>query len=638
MEERSGAIAGAPHYRPEIDGLRAVAIVPVLLFHAGVTGFGGGFLGVDVFFVISGYLITHVLLRDLQAGGIRFAHFYERRARRIVPALVPVLFACAAAAWWIMTAEDFRHFGRSLGAAALFGSNVWLALRSNYFAPEDSVTPLLHTWSLGVEEQFYLLFPLALAWCWRMGRRAALVAILLALSASFVAYLWLSPLRPEWAFFLLPTRLWELLLGAAAAAGPRRPLPGAAGWAGLAFIAAALAMGQSAIALPLVTLGTALVLLSAGAGGAATLLRWRSLVWLGTISYGTYLWHMPLFAFAHYRWLGPLPALATVVLLSASFALGWVSYRWIERPVRTNRLLGARKAITLFCLASLGLAAALGVAIASERIGPRNGPVQQAAGARFAGEGMSEVEIPLGGERLPFVLYGDSHARQYYPAMVARFGSGALISADGCMALPGVSNVAGDDPDPTRCRQHYGRLLTLVEQRPATVVVFAHLWDRMLWDAGGTVDGQRPTEGAHQSLARGLNRAIAALPPGTRVAVIGHVPAARPPRAPGMAHGWPRCRAYLNATCPTSYPVAQAEGAAVNRLLRAIVASEPRAVFLDPAEVLCGAATCPIVDRGKLVYSDESHVSAAYVRLVVARLARLLDKPPRALALPPRRP
>ena len=193
MEGNRGTIGTmpAPGYRPEIDGLRAVAIVPVVLFHAGVPGFGGAFIGVDVFFVISGYLITAILARDLAGGGIRFAHFYERRARRIVPALLAVLAVCAVAAWSVMTAEDFRHFGRSLGATALFGSNMWYALRSNYFNTPSSAQPLLHTWSLGVEEQFYLVFPIVLAVCWRLGRRFTRAAVAALLTVSFAGGLWL---------------------------------------------------------------------------------------------------------------------------------------------------------------------------------------------------------------------------------------------------------------------------------------------------------------------------------------------------------------------------------------------------------------------------------------------------------------
>lgn len=205
--QASERLGPGPRYRPEIDGLRAIAIVPVVLFHASLPGFGGGFVGVDVFFVISGYLITRILVRDLAAGGVRYAHFYERRARRIVPALLPVLGFAALLSWLAMTGEDFRHFGRSLGATALFGSNVWYALRSNYFLPDMSVRPLLHTWSVAVEEQFYIAYPLVLAIIWKQGSRLALPAVAGLLAASMAAAFWLVSTRPEWAFFMLPTRL-----------------------------------------------------------------------------------------------------------------------------------------------------------------------------------------------------------------------------------------------------------------------------------------------------------------------------------------------------------------------------------------------------------------------------------------------
>ena len=624
-----------PCYRPEIDGLRAIAIVPVVLFHASLPGFGGGFIGVDVFFVISGYLITRILVRDLAAGGVRYAHFYERRARRIVPALLPVLGFSALLSWLAMTGEDFRHFGRSLGATALFGSNVWYALRSNYFLPDMSVRPLLHTWSVAVEEQFYIAYPLVLAIIWKCGRRLALPAVAALLAASMAAAFWLVSTRPEWAFFMLPTRLWELMAGAVCALlpSPRRPVP-MAGWVGLGLLIAGFAVTGENTPVPgplllIPVAGTMLLILFANTESAVgRMLSARPLVGVGLISYGTYLWHLPLFALAGYVWFGGLPALGVAGLITASLVLGWLSYRVVERPIRERRIFASRRSIGLLSLGGLALFAALGIAIATQRLGSYAGATEQAMGAQFAGDGIDEVVVPPGHAPLDFVLYGDSHARQYYRPFSERFGTGALVSEDGCLSLPGVSNVAHDDADPDHCRELVDRLTSLFRERKVGVVVFAQLWDRELWGNSGELTSDLASGAGRRALESALDRAVAAVPEGSRIVIIGHVPAARPADAPAMADGWPRCERYLNTVCPREIPRSQAEGNAINRVLSAFAARHPRVIYLDPADVLCGPAACPIVDGDRLVYNDESHVALDYGRRIAARVAALLNAPP----------
>jgi peptidoglycan/LPS O-acetylase OafA/YrhL len=555
--------------------------------------------------------------------------------------LLPVLALSTVVAWAVMTGEDFRHFGRSLGATAMFVSNVWYALRSSYFLPEASVLPLLHTWSLGVEEQFYLVFPLVLAICWRIGRRARMVAIVSLLIASLALASWMAAERPEWAFFLLPTRLWELMAGAACAlaTGPART-PGWVGWAGLALLAAGFALIDESTKVPgllllLPVAGTIAALLSGPRSATARFLSLRPLVAIGAASYGTYLWHLPLFAFAHYLRFGPLPAAVVGALIGASLIAGWLSYRLIEQPVRRSTILGSRKSLALFCVGGLLLFAALGIAIATERLNARGAGLERSLDARFAGEGIDQIELPPGDAAMPFVLYGDSHARQYYRAFSDRFGGGALISGDGCLSLPGLSNIDPPDPDAKECRSKFTELAALVRARPAGVVIFAALWDRPLWGTAGGPIGAMPSRGGRLAFEQALARAIEQVPPSTRLVIIGHVPAARPKGAPAMQFGWLRCRTYLNANCPTLIARRQAEGSAVNRVLREFAANHPRVVFVDPEDLLCGQATCPIITKGRLVYSDESHVALWAGRRIVDRVAQLLTAPaPAATRLP----
>lgn len=201
-------------YRREIDGLRALAVLPVILFHAGFRTFSGGFVGVDVFFVISGYLITTIILAELEQGKFSIINFYERRARRILPALFLVMFACLPFAWLWLLPQDMDSFSQSLIAVSVFASNILFWKTSGYFDTAAELKPLLHTWSLAVEEQYYLFFPLFLMLAWRLSRRWILPLLGVSFVASLTAAQWNSAAKPMAAFFLLPTRGWELLIGA----------------------------------------------------------------------------------------------------------------------------------------------------------------------------------------------------------------------------------------------------------------------------------------------------------------------------------------------------------------------------------------------------------------------------------------
>jgi peptidoglycan/LPS O-acetylase OafA/YrhL len=204
-------------YRREIDGLRALAVLPVLLFHAGFQSFGGGYVGVDIFFVISGYLITSIIINELHSGTFSILKFYERRARRILPALFLVMLTCLPFAWWWMSPTGLHDFSKSVVAVSLFLSNILFWKETGYFATANELKPLLHTWSLAVEEQYYVLFPLFLMLAWRFGKRWIMGVLLLAALASLVLSEWALTRYASAPFYLLPTRGWELLIGALAA-------------------------------------------------------------------------------------------------------------------------------------------------------------------------------------------------------------------------------------------------------------------------------------------------------------------------------------------------------------------------------------------------------------------------------------
>ncbi|WP_102110106.1 acyltransferase family protein [Oceaniglobus roseus] len=330
-------------YRPEIDGLRAVAVLPVILFHAGFSAFGGGFVGVDVFFVISGYLITSIIFEGRARGTFSMGRFYERRARRILPALFLVMLCCLPFAWAWMIPDRFEDFAKSFGSVPLFLSNFYFLSQTGYFMPDAETQPLLHTWSLAVEEQYYLLFPLLVALCARMGRGGVIAVFAVVAGLSLGLAEWGLAHHPERTFFFTGARLWELMAGSILAVALRsRPRPGNGMLAafGLAAILAAVFLYQPDTPFPgvaalLPVLGTVLILACAAPGGLVTrLLSWRPMVAVGLVSYSAYLWHQPVFAFARIRSVGEPSSLAMLGLAALSLGLAALSWRFVEQPFR----------------------------------------------------------------------------------------------------------------------------------------------------------------------------------------------------------------------------------------------------------------------------------------------------------------
>ncbi|WP_306121161.1 acyltransferase family protein [Roseovarius sp. MMSF_3359] len=354
-------------YRAEIDGLRAVAVLPVIFFHAGFAPFAGGFVGVDVFFVISGYLITSLIAEELKTGSFSLAGFYDRRARRILPALFFVVLCCIPVAWFILLPKDLTEFLHSVMAVGMFASNILFWLQSGYFDTAAELKPLLHTWSLAVEEQFYIIFPLLLMALWRFGLRPliAVLAVLFFISLSLAE--WGALAYPSATFFLLHARGWELLIGAFAAlylqgrGGIRAGRVGdGLAAAGLLAIAAAVVLFDGRTPFPglyalVPTVGTALVILFAAPGTLThRLLSLRACVGIGLISYSMYLWHQPLFVFSRYLFGLPQGSYLFLALTVLTLLLAWITWRFIERPFRKKHF-RVRTVLITAAAASIGI-------------------------------------------------------------------------------------------------------------------------------------------------------------------------------------------------------------------------------------------------------------------------------------------
>ena len=360
-------------YRPEIDGLRALAVAPVVLFHAGYASFAGGYVGVDVFFVISGYLITSIIDRELSAGSFSLLDFYERRARRILPALWLVCLACIPFAWWLMTPEHLAEFAESLVAVALFVSNFLFWQQSGYFDTAAELTPLLHTWSLAVEEQFYVLYPLAMLVLLPRSRRLTIALLALACLASLLLAIWGARHAPHANYFLLPSRGFELGAGAllALTLGTRRPggpwLRATASLAGLLLILAGVVLLDSETPFPglaalLPVAGTSAIIAFSGNGDpVGRLLSLRPVVLVGLVSYSFYLWHQPVFVFARLWHFDGGPAPNYPLLIALGFALSWLSWKFVEAPFRSRRRIPRGRLVPALG-APILLGAAVGIA------------------------------------------------------------------------------------------------------------------------------------------------------------------------------------------------------------------------------------------------------------------------------------
>ncbi|MFK4580217.1 acyltransferase family protein [Bradyrhizobium ottawaense] len=356
-------------YRPEIDGLRAIAVLSVVLFHAGLNAIPGGYLGVDLFFVISGYLITSIISREIEDGRFTFAAFYERRARRILPALIVVLLTCVPFVLILMLPREVIEFSKSVIAVNVFASNVFFWAQSGYFDRTGELKPLLHTWSLGVEEQFYLFFPILLMFALRFGRRRASL-LLAAIAGASILYAEIGPQTKEATFYLIPSRIWELLIGALLALWSteklRAELPvltldilaaAGIGLIGYCFLDHGDIRYPGLRALP-AALGACLIIAFASAQTrTGKLLGSRIPVSIGLISYSAYLWHQPVFVFARLSGFDRPNVGVALALTAFSLALAVLTYRFIEQPARDRSWL---KRPALIALSSLGMACLAG--------------------------------------------------------------------------------------------------------------------------------------------------------------------------------------------------------------------------------------------------------------------------------------
>jgi len=635
-------------YRAEIDGLRALAVAPVILFHAGFELFSGGFVGVDVFFVISGYLITTILIEDIENKRFSIVNFYERRARRILPALFFVMLVCIPFAWMWMLPSQMKDFSQSLVAVSLFASNILFWRESGYFEAAAEEKPLLHTWSLAVEEQYYVLFPIFLILAWRSGKNRVFWMIVVMATVSLLLSEWGWRNKATANFYLAPTRAWELFAGSIAAFIVQKQgvqKNNLLATFGLAAIIFSIFFYDETTPFPSVyalvpVLGVVLLVLYADKETlAAKLLSTKGFVGIGLISYSAYLWHQPLFAFARIQSLEHPSLVLMSVLSLTSLLLAYFSWRYIESPFRKNNVV-TRSQVFSFSGTCLIAFMMFGYAGHKEII-DTNYSVEEFSNWRdinpcaisqdntIDNSSDNLVTECLIGES-NYILLGDSHAASLSQAFrnVINEEGGSLLSLldNGCLPVLGTTRM----PLQQQCLLNKERYWELVRQTNATVILSSR-WRLNL--IGPRFDNQ---EGGVEYGDSGLNHVIddsdniinhvekfiSDVALNRRVIIISQIPEA----------GWnvPERNARLgfNATITTSFDVYKSANDPIIKLFERLERN-PNINVINVAGMICDTdivGRCLNTIDGLSLYRDDDHPSPLLATMIANSLSTILRK------------
>lgn len=622
-----------PKYRPDIDGLRAIAVLSVVVFHAFPSFVKGGFVGVDVFFVISGYLISTIIFENLDKGTFSFTEFYARRIRRIFPALILVLVASYAFGWFALLADEYKQLGKHTAAGAGFVSNIVLWNEAGYFDNSAETKPLLHLWSLGIEEQFYIIWPLLLGLAWKRKFNLLLITVLVAIASFYLNVRGIKKDDAVAAFYSPQTRFWELLSGSLLAwltlykterltsirtrlGADGKTLSNIVSFIGLFLLGYGFWGINKEFSFPgwwaiVPVLGAVLIILSgANVWINRTLLSNKLAVWFGLISFPLYLWHWPLLSFARIAEGGDVPSRTIrigAVLLS--IVLAWLTYKLVERPLRLGNH-SRSKVISLALLMAIvgyvGYNTYSRDGIQSRPIAQKGSKITEARSdwhyrsTKLEGGKITDINY-LSGRKSDSVLFiGSSLMGQYYPRANAIYSSSKpdlsaiYVSRSHCTPIPKFDVISG--PENINCQEYYRAALDLARDKTVVKVVFGANWPDLYVDGVLTEQGELFIRDLSELRKIGKDVYIVSKPPIYRGL------------APSVKYFWNR----PDWSLPDSY-VDRDLIEDINSLeqLRKI-ASLSGAKIINPFDYLCDAKKCPIIRDGDFLYYDGTHIRAKY--------------------------
>lgn len=673
-------------YRADIDGLRAVAILAVLGFHAFPGRVTGGFVGVDIFFVISGFLITGILIDGLEEGTLTLREFYSRRVRRIFPALVLVTLVCTVAGWFMLLPDEFAQVGKHVAAGLAFVSNLILWREAGYFDSSSDTKPLLHLWSLGVEEQFYLAWPILLILARRAGLRHLALPILLVGVLSFGVNLSLMEPDPSSAFYLPFARFWELMTGgflAAVGGRWRTPAPRDAagpeqhgGPRGAIHRGALEALSIAAVGLlvgsvfafdrqtpfpgwwALVpTVGTFLLILSGGSWLNRRVLAHPALVHVGLISFPLYLWHWPMLTIARIMLGQTPPAGQRLALVAAAFIAADLTYRFVERPFRSHRrgvpFLVVSAVVVALCGAQIWQTSGMGWRF-EDRDAVRDLGYLPQWGQRAAmqvpclppNEDWRQPSCRLSAPGTPGIaIFGDSHAQHLFAGLadLAPEQTWMLLSTPGCPPIRAIELAMTTGP----CRGRSEAALAEVIRRPEVTTVILAFQSSYMADtvlvADYVAQGQAPavmsvpgaaTTSKSDVFLFGLESVVQALEAADKkVLVVLDTPEL--PFSPRDCLRQTMLGLGANASgCVLRTEEVLARQQPYREVIRRLVAEHPQIAVFDPIPLLCPDAACRIQDENGMLFRDSHHLSARGSTLVARSLLEWMASQPSASKAP----